>query len=129
MKYKLLQRRSPVDPSAPKKFFATPIMTGKIDIEQVADDLVLVSSISIGDILSVLRNLIAILPKYLLNGYRVQLGDLGTFKVSFSSEGVDDPKAFVVSKIRNRRILFLPGPAFRKILRDLTFEREKEPTP
>ena len=129
MKYKLVERRNPVDPSAPKKFYATPIITGKINIEQVADDLVLVSSISIGDILSVLRNLIAILPKYLLSGYSVQLGDLGTFKISFSSEGVEDPKAFVIARIRNKRILFLPGPAFRKILRDLTFEREKETTP
>ena len=111
------------------KFFATPVMSGKIDIEQIADDLVLLSSISIGDILSILRNLLAILPKYLLNGYSVQLGDLGTLRVSFSSEGVDDPKMFVVAKIRSRRILFLPGPAFKKILRDLTFEREKETTP
>ena len=129
MKYKFVQRRNPVDPSAPKKFFATPVMSGKITIEQIADDLVLLSSISIGDILSILRNLLAILPKYLLNGYGVQLGDLGTLRVSFSSEGVDDPKMFVIAKIRNRRILFLPGPAFKKILRDLTFEREKEPTP
>ena len=126
MKYKLIKRGNPLAPGAPKKFFAAPITIGKITIEQIADDLVLISSISIGDILSILRNLLDALPKYLLKGYSVQLGDLGTFRISFSSEGVDDPKEFVVAKIRNKKILFLPGPAFKKMLRDLVFEREKE---
>jgi len=126
MIYRLIQRRNPSDPSAPKKHYAVPISNGRITIEQIADDLVLISSISIGDILSVIRNLLDALPKYLLRGYSVQLGDLGTFRVSFSSEGVEDPKEFTIAKIRNRKILFMPGPAFKKILRDMVFEKEKE---
>ena len=126
MRYRFLKRKNPIDRNAPEKTFATPVYNGKIDIEQIASDLVLISSISIGDILSVIRNLLDALPKYLLNGYTVQLGELGTFRVSFSSEGVDNPDEFVVAKIRNRRIVFIPGPAFRKMLRDLVFEKEKE---
>ena len=125
MKYRLVKRKNPVDRTAPEKFYATPVLNGKITIKQIADDLVLISSISIGDILSVIRNLIDALPKYLLRGYSVQLGELGTFRVSFSSEGVDNPDEFVVAKIKGKKILFMPGPAFKKILADLQFEKEK----
>jgi len=126
MRYRLILRRNPIDPSAPKKTFAQPISNGRIDIEQIADDLVLISAISRGDILSVIRNLLDALPKYLLRGYSVQLGDFGTFRVSFSSEGVDNPDDFVITKIKNKKILFTPGVKLKRMLLDLSFEREKE---
>jgi hypothetical protein len=40
----------------------------------------------------VLINFTEALPKYLKDGYKLRLGDFGIFKVSFSSEGVDDAK-------------------------------------
>lgn len=125
MKYKLTERGNPTAPTAPKKFYAAPVYNGKITKKQIADDLVLISSISRGDISSVIENLIDAVPKYLLNGYSVQLGELGTLRVSFSSDGVDDPSSFAVSMVRGRKILFTPGSAFKKILADLQFEKAK----
>ena len=126
MRYKLTERRNPLDKNAPKKLYAAPVYGGKIDKNQIAADLVLISALSRGDISSVIENLLDAIPKYLLRGYSVQLGDLGTLRISFSSEGVDDPDSFDVGMIRGRKILFTPGSAFKKILRDLAFEREKE---
>ena len=125
MKYKLIQRSNPIDKAAPKKYFASPVHSGKIDKRQIADDLVLISSLSRGDISSVIENLLDSIPKYLLRGYSVQLGDLGTLRISFSSEGADDPDSFHVGMIRGKKILFTPGPAFKKILSELQFEKEK----
>jgi len=126
MKYKFVERGNPTDKTAEKKLYATPVYNGRIDKKQIADDLVLISSLSRGDISSVIENLLDSIPKYLLKGYSVQLGELGTFRISFSSEGVDDPESFQVGMIRGHKILFTPGPAFKKIFRDLTYEREKE---
>ena len=126
MKYKFVMRRNPTDPSAPKKFYATPIYNGLITKKEMADDLVLISSISRGDISSVIENLLDAIPKYLLRGFSVQLGELGSLRISFSSEGVDDPKDFVIGMIRGRKIIFRAGPGLKKILRDLILEREKE---
>ena len=125
MLYKLKERVNPLDRNAPKKVYATPVYSGKIDKNQIAADLVLISAISRGDISSVIENFIDAIPKYLLRGHSVQLGDLGTLRISFSSEGANDPDSFEVGMIRGRKIIFTPGPAFKKILRDLTFEREK----
>ena len=56
MRYKMTQRRNPVDPSAPKKYYASPVYNGKITKKEIADDLVLISSLSRGDISSVIEN-------------------------------------------------------------------------
>ena len=126
MKYRLIKRSNPVERSAPEKYYATPIINGKIDKKQIADDLVLISSLSRGDISSVIENILDSIPKYLLKGYSVQFGDLGTFRISFSSEGANSPESFQVGMIRGKKILFSAGPAFKKILTDLTYEKEKE---
>ena len=125
MRYKLILRRNPADPSAPKKYYAAPIHNGMITKKEMADDLILISSISRGDISSVIENFLDAIPKFLLRGFSVQLGELGTLRISFSSEGVDNPKDFVVTMVRGKKIIFRPGPAFKKILRDLILEKEK----
>ena len=125
MRYKLVERRNPTEPAAQKKLYATPVYSGKVMKKQIADDLVLISSLSRGDISSVIENLLDSIPKYLLSGYSVQLGDLGTFRISFSSEGADDANSFNVGMVRGKKILFTAGSAFKKILSELQFEKEK----
>ena len=123
MKYKMTARRNPVDPSAPKKYYASPVYNGKITKKEIADDLVLISSLSRGDISSVIENLLDSVPKFMLRGYSVQLGELGTLRISFSSEGVDNPEDFTVAMVKGKKIVFTPGPAFRDILNRLSIEK------
>ena len=106
MKYKLVKRGNPQDKDAPKKTYAQPVYDGRVDLKVIANDLVLVSALSRGDISSVLENTVDIIPKYLLMGRSVQLGELGTLRLSFSSEGVDDPNTFTVGMIRGKKVLF-----------------------
>jgi len=121
----MTQRRNPVDPSAPKKHYASPVYHGKITKKEIADDLVLISALSRGDISSVIENLLDSIPKYMLKGYSVQLGELGTLRISFSSEGVDNPNDFNVAMVRGKKILFTPGSAFKEILSKLSLEKDK----
>ena len=60
----IIKRSNPVDRSAPEKYYATPIINGKIDKKQIADDLVLISSLSRGDISSVIENFLDSIPKF-----------------------------------------------------------------
>ena len=124
MKYKMKQRRNPADPSAPKKYYASPVYHGKITKKEIADDLVLISALSRGDISSVIENLLDSVPKYMLKGYSVQLGELGTLRISFSSSGVNTVEEFTVALMRGKKIIFTPGPAFKDILNRLSFEKE-----
>ena len=122
MKYKKVLKKNPMVPAAPAKFYMQPVSDGKVDKRMITDDLVLVSSLSRGDISSVIENLIDIMPKYLLMGKSVQLGELGTLRVSFLSEGADSMDELNPSMVRGQKIIFTPGKLLKELLPKLTFE-------
>ena len=126
MKYKKVMRKNPMEPGDPAKFYMQPVSDGRVDKRMITDDLVLVSSLSRGDISSVIENLIDIMPKYLLMGKSVQLGELGTLRVSFSSEGANSMDELNPSMVRGQKILFTPGKLLKELLPKLTFELVQE---
>jgi hypothetical protein len=63
------------------------------------------------------------IPKYLLMGKSVSLGDLGTLRISFSSEGVATEGEFNTGKISGVKVLFIPGVALKKSIGSITFEK------
>jgi predicted histone-like DNA-binding protein len=96
---------------------------GKVSQKDISAEIVGLSSLSRGDVNNVIDSVIDTVPKYLLMGKSVNLGELGTFRLSFSSEGVETPEAFNVGKISGVRVLFTPSSSLRKSLSDITFEK------
>ena len=123
LKYKLIERGLPNDPTAPKKFYATNVSQGKKTLNAIGKDIADISSLSRGDIQNVLLNLVDQIPKYLLDGQSVNLGEVGTMRISYSSEGVSSEAEFSTSLIKNVKIIFTPGPAIKKALESAKFEK------
>lgn len=86
MFYRLVQKANPLD-QAHKQRYATSVNAGKIDTRMIAKTLAQKSSLTTGDVMSVLENLMEKIPRWLGQGYSVSLGELGTFRLSLSSEG------------------------------------------
>ncbi|MDR1272970.1 MAG: DNA-binding protein [Odoribacteraceae bacterium] len=123
MKYKLGKRKNPQDPQAEPKLYAIPVNEGKVSQQEVAADIVNLSSLARGDVGNVISSLIDTVPKYLLMGKSVNLGELGTFRISFSSEGVEKPGDFTVDKISGVRIVFTPSVELKRKLAGIHFEK------
>jgi predicted histone-like DNA-binding protein len=123
MKYKLIQRGNPGNPSAPKKLYATTVNNGKITENNLAKDIADQSSLTRGDVGNVVTNIIDTIPKYLLMGKSVNLGELGTLRLSFSSEGVNEESEFNVGKIKGVKVVFTPGVALKEAIANLNFEK------
>jgi predicted histone-like DNA-binding protein len=96
---------------------------GKMTQQDVAVDIVNLSSLSRGDVGNVINCLIDTVPKYLLMGRSVNLGELGTFRISFSSKGVDEPGDFTIDKISGVRIVFIPSTELKRKLNSIHFEK------
>ena len=120
----LIQKGKPGDASSPKKWYATPVKIGAVTQKNLATQISGRSSLTSGDVANVLQNLVELLPQELIKGNSVQLGDFGTFRISFSSEGVDTEKDFNTDKIKGIKVLFTPSSDFKKILSDMKFEKE-----
>ena len=55
------------------------------------------------------------LVEQLLNGNKIQLGELGTFSISLSSEGAESIEKFTAKNIKGVNILFTPGVDFENL--------------
>jgi predicted histone-like DNA-binding protein len=123
MKYKLVSRKNPQKPNEAGKIYASPVNDGKVSQREIAAEIVGLSSLARGDVNNVIDSLLDTVPKYLLMGKSVNLGGLGTFRLSFSSEGVDTAEEFTVSKIKGVKIIFTPSTELKSAIEKVSFEK------
>lgn len=122
MKYHLVQKVNPQDRSK-KKWYANAVASSKIGQKDIAKTISSKSSLTAGDIANVIQNLLEELPKELVKGNSVKLGDFETFRISISSEGVENEKEFNTSMIKDVRIIFTPGVEMKKAIEGISFEK------
>lgn len=124
MKYKLIERANPQDRTK-VKWYASPVNDGKVTKGDLAKDIVGNSSLSRGDVTSTIENMLDTMPKYLLMGKSISLGEFGTLRLSFTSEGVDKPDEFNANMISGVKIIFTPSVELKKALEDIKFEKSE----
>jgi predicted histone-like DNA-binding protein len=123
MKYKLIQRVNPVKREE-KKWYANPVNDGKVNENELAKEISALSSLSRGDVSNVIANMIDAIPKYLLMGKSVSLGELGTLRLSLSSKGVEKPEEFHVGMIGKVKVIFTPSVSLKDEIKKVKFEKE-----
>jgi predicted histone-like DNA-binding protein len=124
--YNLIQRGDPRNLELPKKWYATPASRGRITIDELSKDIAGSSSLSQGDIANVLKSLLQCVPKYLLLGMSVDMGDMGSMRISFSSEGFEQKDAFNASSIGGVKIIYTPSTKLKHALLDSKFKSAQE---
>lgn len=74
-----------------------------------------------GTVKGVLSDMCECLVEQLLNGNKIQLGELGTFGISISSEPTDSLDKFSAKNIKAVNILFTPGEDFENLVSHAQF--------
>lgn len=120
---KFLKRKNPNDLSAPEKFYAAVINNGSIDMNKLAERIAYQSTLTPGDCYNVLSALENNVIDELKEGRIVRLGELGTFRLSVSSNGSDTYEEGHTGLVKKARILFRPGTGFRNMLKNLVFKK------
>lgn len=121
--YKLQRKKNPQKPSEPGKWYAVP-KTGKAIKEKVMTRMATEDTTMADFELSAAAKLIGkFIHNQTVQGRKVHIPGLGSFRVSFGSEGVEDIMKFNTDMIRNVKIVFLMDSDLRaSILKDLSFE-------
>lgn len=125
MKYKLIERANPQNRQAAKKLYATPVNEGTTTKSDLSKEIVKASSLARGDVSNAIETMIDVIPKHLLKGKSVSLGEFGTFRISFSSEGVNSAEEFETSMISDLKIIFTPSVALKEQFRNVIFEKSE----
>lgn len=123
LSYKLVKKFNPQKREEASKWYATPNsnppLTGKA-MTRAATANTTTAPIEMEASLELLAKFV---PGQLQQGHTVQVPGLGTFRLTFKSDGVDKPEDFhAATMIHNARILFTPAKELREaVLNGLTF--------
>jgi len=123
MKYKLVERRNPTKPDDAKKWYASAVKAGTIDINRLAKEISTKSSLSRGEVLNIIETLLDAVPDYLKDGYTVSLGRFGSIRLTLSSEGIENRDNFNTSLIKGGHLILTPSVPLKTELQNIPLER------
>ena len=120
--FSVYMMRNPLKPELPEKAYAKNQVSEIWPLEKFAKHIADHNGVfSRGTVKGVLSDTCECLVEQLLNGKKVELGELGTFGISISSEGAPSVKEFSAKNIKAVNILFAPGPDFENLINRAEF--------
>jgi predicted histone-like DNA-binding protein len=124
MKYRIVQRVNPQDVEADRKFYAYPVMEGSINLKKLAQRIAGQCTVRPADCYAVLTALETNVLEALGEGKIVKMGDLGTLRLSLSSEGKMAEEEVNDKAIKSARIIYRPGEGMRDMLGIMKYQKE-----
>ena len=122
MKYRIVKRLNPQN-NEESKFYAAPQYMEELTVGDLAKDISDACTLNVTDVEAVLTSLVRKLPMYLKNGFKIQLGNFGRVKLSFSSKGFEKAEDVDASSITSKRILFTPSTELKSEIESASFSR------
>lgn len=113
---------NPGEAESEKKIYPVAQYREIVSLKELAAHLVAHGSpFSRGAVLGILTDTVTCIRENLLLGNKVQLGDMGAFFVTLSSEGADNADNFVPGMIKGVNVRWTPGEEFRSLLDEASF--------
>ena len=124
IRYSLTARTAnPSDKNSCKKVYAVAQSTETFDLEKIAEHISEHNSVfSAGTIQGLLTDAVRCMTEHLINGALLNLGSMGKFRVTLSSEGADSSEEFTSSLIKSANVRWTPSKKILKAMRDATFK-------
>lgn len=122
-KYRLSKKHNRLNSGKDGRWYATPAPAPRLDTRNLCRFASENTTLSAFEVRAVLDLINQYVPQMLAQGYTVQLGDLGSLRLAFGSEGVEQPEDFHPRLMRPARIVFQPARSLNHTVRRLlTFE-------
>jgi len=103
--YKVLPRKNPQDPAAPEKYYGQAVITGKMDLDALAQRVAQNTTLGVGDVFGVLKSLEEAIINALTDGMAVELGGICDIYPQVSGPGADSADTFsAATNITKKRV-------------------------
>ena len=108
--------KSPLDESAPEKAYAKNQVTKVLSFDEFVKHISDHNGVfTRGTVKGVVSDTCSCLVEQLLNGRKVQFGELGTFGISITCDPTESIEKFSAKNIKEVNILFTPGEDFENL--------------
>ncbi|MCR4735287.1 MAG: HU family DNA-binding protein [Treponema sp.] len=122
MKFRVVKRINPLNTNE-VKYYAAPQYMEELTVNDLAKEISDACTLNVTDVEAVLTSLVRKIPVYLKNGFKIQLGNFGRVKLSFSSKGSENPEDVDALSITNKRILFTPSTELKSEVEKTSFSK------
>ena len=126
MKYIILQRANPQD-RRKAKWYATPLLERRVRQAELTSQLTETLGIRYGIVRKIIQVFLEAVVRHLLAGRSVCLRPLGTLRISFTSDGMEEPEHVTPDMIRDLKIVITPDKLLKEQLSNLHFELNEDP--
>ena len=117
-------RANGMNENDPKRAYASLQLTGKVTLNELAEHMAAHNTVfSRGTIVGILTEMTACSRELLLQGYSIELGELGSIYPVIRSKGAESAEKFTVDHITSFRAVFRKGKALKALRQDAKFER------
>lgn len=128
IQYKLIKVSDNISSEPKTGFMPRTVSRGTYDLRKMAERMAGASSLTVGDIYSVLINLKDTAVTLLQQGYNVSIDDLGVFSVTAKSHMVQSKKEIRAESIQFKRVVFRTSKALNDEMKGTRFTRLKGDT-
>ena len=124
IKYKVIERGQPgVAGGGEKKFYANTVTNGEMTLNKLTKSIEKISTVSGADIRAVVYAMVDVMRDAMAEGQIVRLGDLGSLRISISSNAEDTAEAVNANTIKGARTIFTPGKDLKETLKILEYKK------
>ena len=121
--YSTAMYSNPLDENAPKKAYAKAQYTNILTLDKFAEHIASHGSkYNRADIYAVLMQTVDCMREMLLEGKRIEMGDLGIFSISIQSRGAESLEVFNPAlHIEQLNVNWMPGDRFQNLISSAVF--------
>ena len=106
-----------------KKYYASPVHGREITLDGLTKGIEKTSTVSGADIRAVLYAMVEEAVIGLSEGRIVRLGELGSLRITLSSEGKDKAEDVTASAVKKAGVIFTPGTKLKEMLKGAKFTK------
>ena len=106
-----------------KKYYASPVHDREISLDGLTKSIEKTSTVNGADIRAVLYAMVEEAVAGLSDGRIIRLGDLGSLRITLSSEGKDTAAEVTAATVKKAGVIFTPGKKLQEMLKSARFTK------
>jgi predicted histone-like DNA-binding protein len=106
-----------------KKFYASPVHDREISLDGLTKAIEKTSTVNGADIRAVLYAMVEEAVNGLSDGRIIRLGDLGSLRITLSSEGKGTAEEVTAAAVKKAGVIFTPGKKVQEMLKSAKFTK------
>lgn len=124
IKFKVIERGQPgVAGGGEKKFYASAVTDGELTLAGLTKAIEKSCTVNGADVRAVLYALVDTAIDSLADGKIIRLGDLGSLRMSLSSEGKTKAEDVNANTIKGSSVIFTPGPKIKEMINSAKYQK------